>query len=227
MKNPCQKINLGYFVPMNGIRDFIKKYLAGYLAECQMHNPFIEGDQYSPYPPTSQEIEELILYLQHVGVDPVIAGTIALVKHLNLTSEDIHARDFRPTHKLEVLISKTLPNPPKQWQLNKESEGSWISPKGGVVEFLMEEDALKAPNKVGRDPESVKMGCPVTDVQTIFKMKLNSDWEKDLAELMTLTRKVGIPNDIDNKLWNSIQRKNLNILKFWAKLRLNNEAKIN
>lgn len=49
---------------MKGIRDFIKKYLAGYLAECQIHNPFVEGDQYSPYPPTSEEVEELILYLQ-------------------------------------------------------------------------------------------------------------------------------------------------------------------
>lgn len=210
---------------MNPIRDFIDKYLSGYLAQCQLKNPFLQEDKYTPYPPTSKEVEDLIMFLQNEGLDPVISGTIALIKHLQFTEADIHAREFRPTHKLEVIISKNLPNPPSGWHINKDFRACWNSPLGGRVDFVREEEAVQFPNRVQRDPESVEAGIPVADVPTIFKMKLNSDWDKDLAELMTLARKVGIPKDIKDCLWSDRQKKNMEILIFWAKLRLSDEKR--
>ena len=150
----------------------------------------------------------------------MIVGSIAVIRHLQLTIEDINARIFRPTQKLELFISQKLPAPPSGWQLNQSPVGltSWISPTGGIVDFLTARDIFPGDlYSVGKDPESVTMGCPVADVQTLFLIKLNSDKERDLLDLLLLACKLGIPKDLDNLLWTLQQRKSLEFVRRWVK----------
>lgn len=213
---------------MTKVGEFIEKYLSKYLSQCQKRNPFVEEERYTNIPPTSKELEQLISYLSEKDVDPVIIGSIAVIKHLKLTTEDIHARTFRPTQELDLLISKKLPDPPPGWHCNEEIReiSSWISPTGGYVEFLMAQDMLPKNDKIEKDPESIAMGCPVADLLTLFKLKLNSSREKDLADLMSLARRVGIPQEVDKHLWNDIQMKNLELLRLWAKLNLGKDQRL-
>lgn len=220
---------------MSKRRDFIEKYFAEYLSESRIRNPFLEeilnislkiSLENAPIPPTSREVEELISYLLENNVDPVIVGSIAVIKHIHVTSEDIKSRTYRPTQKLELFVSKILPNPPKGWHVNKKSIGSasWISPEGGCVDFFTIEDIFdgnaKNQNIIGRDHESIAMGCPVADVQTIFIMKLNSSRVIDFGDLLTLAAKVGVPKDLDELLWNDTQKKKLEPIRRWVKRRV-------
>lgn len=66
---------------------------------------------------------------------------------------------------------------------------------------------------IEKDPESIKMGCPVADVMSIFLMKLNSFREKDSLDLLILARKLGIPKNIERQSLNSTQKENLSLLK--------------
>jgi len=211
---------------VNQIHEFVEKYLSKFLHECQIRNPFIAEGQKVSIPPKSEEVEELILYLQHNHVDPIIIGTIAVIKHLKITDEDIHARLFRPTHALELFITKDPPKPPEGWLIVNESNVlSWLSPSGGCVHFLEGKTLTEptCPYKIEKDLESELMGCPVANVRTIFLMNLNSDREKDIAELMSLAQRVGLPKDLNEQSLNSKQIKNLKFLKMWIKLRLKQE----
>lgn len=203
--------------------DFIEKYLAAYLSECRAQNPFVKLEQKIPIPPTGKEIEALVSYLINSKVDPVIIGSIAVIKHLHITAEDIKARSFRLTQKVELFVSQFPPNLLSGWQINKNSKvlTSWISPTGGTVDFLKIEDlfseSVESQYVVEKDPESVNMGCPVADMQTLFLIKLNSDQERDLLDLLTLARRKNIPENLDKHLWTSTQRKNLDFIKLWIK----------
>ncbi len=209
---------------MNKRHDFIKKYFAAFLTESRIRNLFVEYEKLVKIPPTSQEIEELISVLQKSAVDPVIVGTLAVMKHLVVTTEDIHAHTFRPIQTVDLLVYKKPLQLPHGWEVNTESSPiiSWISPSRGYVKFLKSEDEFPAnySQTVGKDRESVEMDCPVADVETLFKMKLNSRRERDLGDLMMLAKKVGIPADIEKKLWNTGQQQNLEFLQHWAKLRI-------
>src|SRR5262249_36510929 len=122
-------------------------------------------------------------------------------------------------------VSKEPSLPPLGWKQDKNSkELSWISPSGGYVDFVISgktrKDGSKNMEKVGKDPESAAMGCPVADLQTVFVMKLNSDRGKDISDLLSLARRVGIPNNLEKEELNSTQVKNLELVKQWVKLRL-------
>jgi hypothetical protein len=176
----------------------------------------------SHYPPSAREMEILIEYLQSEGVDPIIVGSVAIVKHLNqkiINSSE--ASTYRRTEDLDLFIKKQIPKPPIGWRIDRAAIGvvSWISPSGGYVDFLIAgqnfPDNSKNPMNIGKDPESVKMGCPIADVLSLFIMKLNSFREKDMTDLLTLSLKLGIPNELERQALNHTQRENLSLLKMW------------
>lgn len=204
---------------MNKTQSFIKQYLTPYLLQCRTYNPLLESEEITPVPPTSRELEMLVSYLLKNGVDFAIVGSVAVARYLELTKEDIHLRNFRPTHSLEVLITNTLPSPPKGWRLDEESM-RWFSLKNSHVRFVMSADIFPQEERnIGKDPESVAMGCPVADLLTLFKMKLNSDRVKDMSELVTLIRKVGFPDNLESQLWSANQVKRLELIKNGLKFR--------
>lgn len=202
---------------MEDIHHFIEKYFTEYLSFCQKRNPLIDPERILHIPPLGNELEELMIYLCSRGVKPVIGGTLAVVKHLKLSSEEIKAHDFRPIHKIDLFFSNELPPPPKGWQVDKKSTAliSWISPLNGCVEFLK----MNNTNELGKDLESIEAGCPVIDIKTLFKMKLDSNRQRDLFDLLSLALVVGIPVDLEEELLNETQRRNLEAIKLWIKFR--------
>lgn len=206
---------------MNKTQKFINKYFASYLLECKRQNPFFEAEENPHFPPTCEELEEIISYLIHNDVVPVIIGSIAVIKHLHIKNKDIKSGTFRLTNKLELFISDNLPLPPLHWQVKEGFEGrtSWISPIGSVVDFFNEEDIFLGDpeNKFffGKDSESVSEGCPVADVPTLFIIKLNTFEVRDIQDLLLLALEKGIPKNLDKLLLNSKQRKNLTFIKKW------------
>lgn len=208
---------------MHKTHDFISKYLSPYLLQCQRFNPLTESKEVTWVPPTGEEVEELVKFLSTNDTDFAIIGSVAVARYLELTEQDIRHQIFRPTYTLDVLIINRLPNLPKNWLLdtNENSLITWISPGGGRVQFYMLQDVLPQNfDNIGKDVESETAGCPIADRPTLFKIKLNTHYTNDSLELITLIRKFGYPENIENQLWNETQRKNLTMIKMWTKLRL-------
>jgi len=201
---------------MSQKKDFIGHDVAAYLSNSR-------SKENMHIPPTSKEVEELISYLRSKDIDPIIVGSVALITHLKLNSQDL--KDHNPTKDLDLFISESplarLPPPPPGWSRDREAVGvvSWISPKGGYVDFLIAGHCFpgqsKIPKKITKDPEFEKMGCPVADICSLFILKLNSSREKDLLDLLSLSRKVGIPKELKKHTLNEIQRENLSLLQLW------------
>lgn len=209
---------------MNKTQSFIKKYLNSYLLQCQRYS-LNESEDITPVPPTSKELEMILSYLKANHADFAIIGSIAIVKHLELTADDYYQRVFRPTKYLEILISTPIPTPPKGWKLDEEME-AWFTSKNHYVKFLSTNGFF--PNqemKIGKDPESFETGCPIADLLTLSQVNLNSGWVKDLLEIVTLWRKVGIPENLEQKLWNAKQLKQLELIKLGPMKRSQNENK--
>lgn len=191
--------------------------LRKYLAQCRVRTA---GEEGVTVPPSSDEVQELLAYLKDFGVTGVIVGSAAILKHLGDQGELDVSKDFRPTSDLDIFINRSLPkNPPPGWSVDKEAIGvpSWISPTGGYVDFLqagMEfPGGRKNPSKIGID-ESVS-DLPVADVPSIFRLKLNSERNKDLMDIIALARKTGVPKDL-GKL-NQQQKENLQMVEQWLK----------
>jgi hypothetical protein len=56
----------------------------------------------------------------------------------------------------------------------------------------------------------------IADINSIFLLKLNSFREKDLFDLVVLTHKVGIPENLNKKYsLNETQLHNLETVKMW------------
>ncbi len=208
------------------MQNFIEKYFAAFLKESRIRNPFVESEQVIKIPPTAEELQKLISFLQENHLNPVIIGTLAVMKHLVVTTADIQNRIYRPIQTIDLLVSKLPKQLFNDWHLDKESlpRLCWISPSNGYVKFFnfKEEFPLDLENitESCKDHESALMNCPVLNVETLFRMKLNSKKERDIFDLMMLTRKLEIPQDIDLKLWNDTQRQKLEFLRHWAKIRL-------
>lgn len=201
---------------------FIEKYFDLFLTKSRIRNPFVEIEQFVKIPPTSQELEELITFLHQIGLDPVIVGTLAVMKHLVVTPDDIQTRIYRPIQTIDLLLPMIPQQLPQGWQVSKESSPTifWASPSQGYIKFLKFEDEFPENQNVVKDIDSVESSCPVADVETIFKMNLNSRKERDIGDLMMLTKRFGFPKNIEKHLWNQMQRKNLEFLQAWAKLRV-------
>lgn len=197
-------------------KEFIKTYLADFLRDSRD-----KLKDKTHIPPTDKEVESLIIYLQEKGVDPVIVGSVAVIKHLKQKGKNFKDDSLDMTKDLDLFVSSSLPNPPTGWRRDLESIGviSWISPSGGSVDFLIAEhrfpNNLKNPKKIDKDPESVLMGCPVADLRSIFELKLNSDREKDLTDLLVLARRLGIPKGLHQQPLNQTQKDNLKLVTLW------------
>ncbi len=189
-----------------------------YFAMCRRRNSFVSDDGHVP--PAANEVEELIEYLRSARVSPVIVGSAAVLKHLNLNDQDID-RDFRPTSDLDIFVRSQLPDPPPGWRQDPEAVGvvSWISPSGGYVDFMqggMEfPSGAKYPTNVAVDEHSLSTSYPVAQVTDLFRLKLNSDRAKDLTDLLALARKVGVPSNLGPL--NEAQKQNLEVIKLWLK----------
>lgn len=210
---------------MNKTQKFIDKYFALYLSQCRTNHPFFEDEDHPNFPPTKEELEELMTYLIKNGREPVIIGSIATIKHLHITHADIQSRTYRLANKLELFLPHNLDKPLASWQVKKDSRGHiyWISPKNSVVELFNESNIFIGNNEnkfhLEKDLESVDHGCPVADIATLFVIKLNNFGIRDLNDLLLLALKNGIPQNIDALLSNDKQKKNLTFIKKWVQNR--------
>jgi hypothetical protein len=208
---------------MNKIQKFIDKYFVLYLAECKAHNPLLEAEDQFDSPPTNVELATIMSYLNLKNTNPLIIGSIAVIKHLHVTSEDIRARTYRLTNRMEIFLSGVLPHPPFGWKLKKDSGelSTWISTLGSRVDFFSEKDLFseecEKPLHLNPDSESVQMDCPVADTRTLFSIKLQLFSPRDLQDLLLLSRKLGIPKNLNKLLSTSRQRKNLTFIMRWIK----------
>ena len=192
--------------------------------QCQGYS-LNESEDITPVPPTFQELEMILSYLKANNADFAIIGSVAIVKHLELTADDYYQPIFRPTKCLEILISTPTPKPPKGWKLDEEME-AWFTSKNHYVKFFSTNSFF--PNKemkIGKDSESFETGCPIADVLTLSQINLNSGRVKDLLEIVTLWRKVGIPENLEQKLWSAKQLKHLELIKLGPMRRSQNENK--
>lgn len=198
------------------LKDDVWKYFAKFIDQNRKMGQAMDVPH---FPPIGKEIEELISYLKANGVDPIIVGAFAVIKHLKMNEREFQSKDLRATQDLDVFVSSALPNPPPGWRRDRNSIGviSWISPSGGYVDFLMANhvfpDNRKNPDKIGKDSDSNEL--PVADLVSLFQLKLNSHREKDLLDLVQLARKIGIPKNIERHTLNSVQRENLELVKIW------------
>lgn len=206
----------------------IKEIICRYLYKSRINR------KDTKFPPTGEEIENLISFLTVKGLNPIIVGSLAVVKHLKLTCSEIENNLFPPTEQVEfsfssqndsfratqdVYVNKSLPPPLEGWRRDMRSIGvtSWVSPSGGFVDFLVSGGQLPGGcitvKTVNKDPESINTGWPIADIASIFLLKLNSPRDKDLIDLVVLARKVGIPK-LPDKL-NQMQSENLETIKLW------------
>lgn len=211
---------------MDKIQEFISKYFALYLAECKDPNPLLDAEDHFDSPPTVIELVKIMSYLKLKNTAPLIIGSIAVIKHLHVTSEDIRARTYRLTNRVEIFLSGSLPPAPFGWKLKKDSCGlsTWISSFGSRVDFFSTKDffsqeCIEALH-LTPDSESVEMGCPVADTSTLFSIKLQLFSPRDLYDLLLLSRKLGIPKNLNKLLFTSRQKKNLTFIRRWIKTHL-------
>ncbi len=195
---------------------FIERYFAAYLEQSRRRNPFLIEDQLCKIPPSSLELEVLISHLSEHGVDFVIADTLAAIKHLELSLEDIHNRLYRPMSTVVLFISQKQPPPLTNWQEIEDDfeHALWASPSQGYVKFCKIENI----KNIAQDPESKESKCPVVDFTTLFKMNLNCGQERDLLDLLSLARVVGIPEGLESEPLNDYQNITLNLVKRWLKI---------
>jgi hypothetical protein len=166
----------------------------------------------------------IIIYLQQLGLEPVIIGTLASIKHLKISEDDIRNRLFRPAPFIELFVNKKPMHALNGWKIEERAEGLfWISPSGGYAVFRMPEDLshlFTFFESLEKDSESLEMECPLASLSSVFKINLNSEYSNDLSEILTLVRRIGIPEGIEENLRTATQKKNFQMLKHWEKLRL-------
>lgn len=195
-----------------------------YLRQCRVKNRLVESDE-THVPPTPEETKELIHYLRGLGLQPAIVGSVGILRHLG---NDIDPRrDFRPTFDLDVWINKPqVPAPPRGWRKDTASIGvvSWISPSGGYVDFMLPShefpSGAKNPAAIEYDEPSLKTDYPIAHWKVLFKMKLNTMRDKDVADALALCRRLGhVPTVAELGKLNQTQRENLELITTWFKLR--------
>lgn len=185
-----------------------------YLQQCRVKNPLVENASTS-VPPTKQEVDFLMSYLGKQGLEPALAGSVGLLHHLGGAS----AKSFRPTFDLDVWVNRAPGSPPSGWRRDPESLGvvSWISPSGGIVDFMSPGHKFPGGEKL---PHTVDIDrsfdYPVVGWKNLMLMKLNSVRDKDIADLMALVRKLGkVPSDSELGKLNPTQKDNLGLIRQW------------
>ena len=192
--------------------------IPNYLTQCQVPSCRLgESASETTTPPSDAEVRELITYLRQHRVNPVIVGSVGIFHHLTLA-----AHKFRPTVDLDIFTHAKLPPPPQGWRVDTASLGvtSWISPSGGLVDFLEPghefPNGNKNPSKVAIDPKAPK-DYPVAAVVELLKLKLNSYRAKDMTDAVELAKATGgVPPDSAFGRLNPAQKENLAMLRSWV-----------
>jgi len=191
--------------------------LGAYLGSCRKQNRFAET---GTVPPDVEELKYLLRYLTGYGLNPVITGSSALLRHLTIADEKLGS-EFRPTADVDVFIKGTLPPLPPGWKVDREAVGvdSWISPSGGLVDFIPAGHSFPGgaayPKSISVDPASAEAGLPVAGIVDLVRMKLDSDRPKDLSDLLLLAQGGGYPAEV-GKL-NRRQKENHEFVNTWLK----------
>jgi hypothetical protein len=106
-------------------------------------------------PPTAEEFLALMGYLAEQGIEATLVGSAAVVHHLRNSPHG-----FRPTFDVDIHVNKQLPPLPAGWRKDQTAVGvnSWISPSGGIVDFLTPGHRFPSgeivPRRVGRQTAS-------------------------------------------------------------------------
>ena len=187
-----------------------------FLTACRKPNRLASGS----VPPEAAEVKILLQYLTNTGNKPVIVGATALLRHLEMTDQQV-AKEFRPTTDIDIFIHGQVPSPPPGWSVDPEAIGviSWVSPSGGLVDLLQPEHEFPSgpflPKAVDADPVSVESGFPVAALPDLVRMKLNSERPKDLTDLLTIAQQGTFPSKMEIGLLNSRQQENLSFVQQW------------
>jgi hypothetical protein len=194
-----------------------------YLRQCQVRNTMERSEMDTSVPPQPEEVKQLLAYLKQQGVDAAVVGSVGVLHYVKDASK------FRPTVDLDLHVQMTAANfrkvqPPRGWSLDRSAPGviSWISPSGGLVDFVTAGHEFpgggRAPSRVTVDPSSKEY--PVSTAVDIFRMKLNSMREKDLADMISLARAIGgVPTAKQLGDLNQTQGENLQLVQQWFKMR--------
>lgn len=200
--------------------EFIRNHFSQYLSECRSQSPLLDSDNYHTFPPSEQEISSLIEFLLSKNLDPIIVGSIAVIRYLDLPKQN--DQKYRLTSSLEILISSPLSSPLDSWKV-KDSPSpiiSWISPSGGKVDFFQVNDVFPislTPYSVEKDKESVIAQCPIASPKSLLLLKLSSNEPRDMLDATLLIDEIGFPRDLEAYFWTSLQKENFQLIKALTK----------
>lgn len=185
-----------------------------YLDGC--HTRAVFEAVHSTTPPSAVQTDELFSYLRKFKLNPIVVGSAALVHHMGDDIGGKSASEVRPTYDLDIYVSGNLPDPPPGWKRCTRSPGvsRWISPSGGVVDFLQGGHTFPGGAKAHK-VSTVDVVLPggadykVADCAGVWKYKLNTVRIKDLTDLALLGKTRGVPSERELGRLSSEQRENL------------------
>ena len=202
---------------MPSFTDKVHGLLGRYLAQCRVKHMSEQSSVHVP--PTSQEVVDLFAYLKLRRIEAAIIGSTAVLHYL----QDLDG--FRPTTDLDIWVRSSQERlakipPPPGWCRDTSAIGivSWISPRGGYVDFISADYVFPGGEKVLASIKvdmSSPLGFPIATIVDIFKLKLNSFRPRDLTDLLALAKAGKTPSDEQLGTLNETQRNNLWMAKTW------------
>lgn len=214
-------------MPSRAVSELIGSPVAAYLNQCRVKNDLVEHETGTHVPPSSAETKELLSYLETLGVDAVVIGSVGVLHYVK------DPKAFRPTVDLDLFVPMSQAQLqkiklPPGWTQDPESPGvtSWISPSGGYVDFMTAGHVFpsgeKTPSQVASQRGGItgKVAVPLE----LFRLKLNSMRNKDLSDAMTLAQDTGhLPTEKElssgGYRLTQTQRENLELLQRWLAVR--------
>lgn len=200
-------------------KSFFMSKIFKYLKLCQILTiPETRKLREAQFPPDADETAELIQHFKAHGISPAIVGSVGVAHYV---PADL---SYRPTGDLDLFVSKII-KPLDGWVRDRNSPGidSWVSPKGGLVDFLTPghrfPDGCKVPSKVTINPKS-DQSYPVALPQDILRIKLGSSRDKDIMDCVMLCRSMGcVPTEDELGKLTELERENLQMVRTWYTLR--------
>jgi len=190
-----------------------------YLSQCTSRGLTESADVTRP--PTAEEFLALMGYLAEQGIEATLVGSAAVVHHLRNSPHG-----FRPTFDVDIHVNKQLPPLPAGWRKDQTAVGvnSWISPSGGIVDFLTPGHRFPSgeivPRRVGRQTAS-DGNYAVAEINDLIRIKLDSMRDKDLHDVLAMVRHLGyVPSaaSLGGRLTDT-QQQNLDLVRVWISAR--------
>ena len=189
-----------------------------YLNQCGVRGLTESGSV--NHPPTAEEFLEVVSYLKFHGVTSAVIGSSAVVYHIKTS-----VKDYRPTVDLDLWVNRKLPAPPAGWYRDPQSIGidSWISPTGGTVDFLKAGHRFPSGSVVPSKIDFVVSDdgkFNVAKLVEVFKLKLDSEREKDMLDCVVIARSLGyVPSARELGVLTDQQVETLNMVQAWVNAR--------